>query len=182
MVVSTTSYERLALEDPDGTWELYDGVPVSKPLMTTEHNIAFRLLGAALLSRLDPRVWHVSINSARVHTTSGDHFVPDLTVLPMRLVHDLLARPGTFEVYGDPLPLIVEVWSPLTGNYDIETKLAEYQHRGDLEIWRIHPYERSVTRWVREPNGSYAETFHQGGTVALTALPGVRVDLDALFP
>jgi Uma2 family endonuclease len=77
---------------------------------------------------------------------------------------------------------VVEVWSPTTGNYDLETKLGEYQRRGDREIWLIHPYDRTLTTWRRQPDGSYAESHHDhGGTVQPTALPGVTIDLDALF-
>jgi Uma2 family endonuclease len=73
------------------------------------------------------------------------------------------------------------VWSPSTGDYDVDTKIPVYQRRGDLEIWRIHPYERTVTRWVRQADGSYEETNHDGGIIPLSALSAVTIDLDALF-
>ena len=76
---------------------------------------------------------------------------------------------------------MVEVWSPSTGDYDVDAKLPVYQQRGDREIWRIHPYERTLTSWLRQPDGSYQETLHRGGIVALVALPGVTIDLDELF-
>jgi Uma2 family endonuclease len=77
--------------------------------------------------------------------------------------------------------LVVEVWSPSTGGYDIDAKLPTYRARGDREIWRIHPYERTLTTWRRQPDGSYAETVHRGGTIEPIAVPGVTIDLDALF-
>jgi Uma2 family endonuclease len=77
--------------------------------------------------------------------------------------------------------LVVEVWSRSTGEYDVEEKLAAYQQRGDLEIWRIHPYERTLTAWRRLPDGSYDETIHQEGVVSVAALPGVEINLTALF-
>ena len=79
------------------------------------------------------------------------------------------------------MPLVVEVWSPSTGDYDVETKLQEYQRRGDLEIWRIHPYEQTLTAWRRQPDGSYTETLYRGGRVQPVALPNVTIDLDDLF-
>ena len=85
------------------------------------------------------------------------------------------------EAYTDPLPLVVEVWSPSTGDYDVETKLGEYRRRGDLEIWLLHPYSHSLTAWVRQPDGSYVEVHYTGGTVQPAALPGVTIDLDARF-
>jgi hypothetical protein len=46
-----------------------------------------------------------------------------------------------------------------------ETKLREYKGRGDQEIWRIHPHERTLTAWRRQPDGSCSETVYRTGTV-----------------
>ena len=75
----------------------------------------------------------------------------------------------------------MEVWPPSTGQCDLETKVPEYQFRGDQEIWRIHPIEREVTVWRRASDGSYTESKYSTGTVALESLPGVTIDLDRLF-
>ena len=80
-----------------------------------------------------------------------------------------------------PLPLVVEVWSPSTGDHDVDTKIPEYQRRGDQEIWRLHPFERTLTMWRRQPDGAYVETTVYGGTVSPTAFPWVTIDLDAVF-
>jgi len=76
---------------------------------------------------------------------------------------------------------VVEVWSPSTGDYDVDAKLPEYHRRGDQEIWRIHPYERMLTAWRRQPDGSYTETVYTGGVVHPLAFPVVAIDLDTLF-
>jgi len=102
-------------------------------------------------------------------------------VFPLELASNLRDRPDVLEAYEAPLPLVVEVWSPSTGNYDIEEKLREYQRRGDLEIWRIHPFERTLIAWRRQPDGSYTESHYAGGTIQPIALPNVTVDLNALF-
>ncbi len=83
--------------------------------------------------------------------------------------------------YSASLPLVVEVWSPSTCDYDVDKKLPEYQRRGDLDVWRIHPYERTLIAWVRQADGSYAENHYRGGIVRPAALLGVAIDLDALF-
>jgi hypothetical protein len=83
----------------------------------------------------------------------------------------------------------VEVWSRPTGAYDFETKLQGYRERGDRENWFIHPYERTLTAWRRQPDGSYAEEIYRGGLVAVAScpqspgvpFPGVMIDLDALL-
>ena len=75
----------------------------------------------------------------------------------------------------------LEVWSPSTGEYDVNAKVPEYQRRGDLEIWRIHPFDRTLIAWRRQPDGSYIESHYAGGTVKPVALPDVTIDLDTLF-
>jgi Uma2 family endonuclease len=86
-----------------------------------------------------------------------------------------------FEVYSQPVPLVVEVWSPSTGEYDVDTKFPEYRLRGDLEIWRLHPDKRTLTTWRRQPDGTYHEELIRGGIVRPMALPGVSINLDELF-
>ena len=117
-----------------------------------------------------------------VRRSSESYYIPDVYVVPLEVVREgRRLKPKALEVYEAPVPLVVEVWSPSTGAYDVESKLPEYQRRGDLEIWRIHPYERTLTAWRRQPDGSYTETLYRGGTVQPVALPGVTIDLDALF-
>jgi Uma2 family endonuclease len=63
----------------------------------------------------------------------------------------------------------------------VRTKLGEYQRRGDGEIWLVHPRERRVTVWRRDPGGAYAETIYTSGAISVTSLPGVTIDLNTLF-
>jgi len=180
MPVSEQVFLRRALEDPSGHWELHCGVMRQKPGMTFEHNdVAWQLLRQLAL-QLDPMAYTVRSNASHLRRSSESYYIPDVSVIPIEQTRD---QRGTrrLEVYRDPLPLVVEVWSPSTGDYDVEVKLGEYRRRGDLEIWRIHPYERTLTAWRRQPDGSYAETLHTGGVVHPVALPGVAIDLAALF-
>jgi Uma2 family endonuclease len=149
--------------------------------MTTEHNHAQRTCGRLLSRQLDPQAFSVGIESGRLRISTGTYYEPDIVVIPMEYVRRLMEQPGTFEVYDDPMPLVVEVWSPSTGEYDVERKLPEYRLRGDREIWRIHPYERTLIAWRRQPDGTYTETLFSEGTVQPIALPGVSIDLAALF-
>jgi len=90
------------------------------------------------------------------------------------------ARGYPLEVYDALLPLVVEVWSAATGDFDVASKVPEYQARGDEEIWRIQPFERTLTSWVRQGDGSYRLVLHPHGSVRATFLPWV-VDLAVLF-
>ena len=181
MPVSEQTYERVALEDPDGQWELVCGRLRSKPLMTTEHYDIMRTLIRLLILQLDEREYTVDKDGPRLRISTGTYYLPDVCVIPRALVRHSLETPGRFEVYAEPMPLVVEVWSPSTGDYDIEEKLREYQWRRDWEIWRIHPVEKTLIRWQLQPDGSYTESLERGGTVQPATLPNVVIDLHSLF-
>ncbi len=175
-------FHRLALRDPDGMWELWDGEPREKPGMSVAHNWVVRLLGRALDRQLDEAAFVVQTNLGRVAATGHNTYVPDVMVVPTALVRRALAEhPEALETYAEPVPFVAEIWSPSTGAYDLRVKLAAYRERGDEEIWRLHPYERTLTRWLRQDDGAYAELVHTAGLIELHALPGVTIDLDALF-
>ena len=59
-----------------------------------------------------------------------------------------------------------------------ESLLAQHP---DAEIWCVHPYDRTVTTWVRLPDGAYQETRYREGSVRPVALPNVTVALADLF-
>ena len=182
MPISEQTYKQVALEDQEGQWELVCGRLRSKPGMTIEHNGAMRTTSRRLNAQLDEREYEVIMDGPRLRVSSGSYYLPDICVLPREFFEKKRREaPRQFEVYDEPMPLVVEVWSPSTGDYDVEEKLREYQRRGDLEIWRIHPYERTLTRWQRLPDGSYRESLVSSGAVQPAALPNVSIDLDALF-
>jgi len=180
MSVSVATYKRVALEDEDETWELICGTLRRKPGMTHAHNSASRWWGFRLQEQLDFGLLEVSHNSARLLTGGGSYYVPDVTIIPHAWVAERL-EDRELEAYEEPVSLVVEVWSKSTGDYDVEEKLVEYQRRGDLEIWRIHPYEKTLTSWVRQEDGSYSERTLTSGVITCAALPGVTIDLDQLF-
>jgi Uma2 family endonuclease len=104
--------------------------------------------------------------------------LPDVYIVPR---HPIVTPLDEFEVFVDPLPFLAEVWSPSTGGYDIDKKLPEYRKSGDREIWRLHPFEKSVTAWRRQSDGDYTETVLTSGIVHLHALPEIRVRIEKLF-
>jgi Uma2 family endonuclease len=180
MPVSEKTFKQVALEDPEGHWELHCGQLTRKPGMSYDHNeVATRLL-VSLVQQLDPSAFGARHNAGHVRRSSESYYIPDVFVFPKRLAEGLRGR-IVLESYTEPLPLVVEVWSPSTGDYDIEVKLLEYQRRGDLEIWRIHPYDRTLTAWRRQSDGSYAESVCKSGVIHPVALPDVTINLDSLF-
>ena len=178
--MSEAAYEQFVLSGPDGVWELHDGRLVEKPGMTWEHGDIASHLGYLLQRQLDRAEYRVS-HEWRVRRPGGTIFVPDLVVVPIAYGEPFRGRPGVLAIFTDPLPLIVEVWSASTGDDDVDGKLPVYRQRGDLEIWRIHPYERTLTAWRRQTDGSYIETVHPEGIMRPAALPDIVIDLAALF-
>ena len=182
MPVSEETYERIALEDPDSKWELHSGELRSKPGMTTQHNDVSRVLAFRLQQQLPLDEYRVAADDARVRFSATRNYIPDVIVIPRAFVDRMKTEQSTrLEVYRDPLPLVVEVWSPSTGKEDLTQKLPGYQQRGDAEIWLLHPRQRMLQAFVRQPDGTYAEHVHHGGIIRAAALPDVRIDLDELF-
>lgn len=182
MVVSQETYERVALEEPHRKWERWPDGLREKPAMTMEHDELARRLVRRLIARLDEREYAVDLGQARLQAPSGATYIPDVSVIPRVLVaRHGRERPRRLEVYTAPLPLVAEVWSPTTGDYDVTVKLQEYQRRGDAEIWLLHPYETRLVVWQRQPDGTYVEATYREGVIQPAALPGVRIDVGELF-
>jgi Uma2 family endonuclease len=179
--ISEQEYRELALHDSDRLWELWDGVPREKPLMSMKHEDVASYLGAALIVQLDRRLYRVNINGGRARLSARSYYIPDVVVIPAAYKTPFEDDPRAFNAFAEPLPLIAEVWSPSTGDYDVATKLQSYRERGDAEIWFIHPYERTLTAWRRQPDGSYAEETYRGGIVPIASPPGVVIDFEALL-
>ena len=180
MAVSAATFERLALEDEDSQWEMVCGRPRRKPAMSYPHNFAGTELGYVVRGLLDRTRFQVRINAGHAKRGDANYFIPDVMVLP----YDYTVKfhgSRALETYDAPLPFVAEVWSPSTGEYDVDEKIPEYMRRGDLEIWRVHPFEETVTAWRRQLDGTYNETLYTTGVVPLESLPGVSVVLESLF-
>ena len=149
--------------------------------MTAEHNHVLWKLAFNLGLQLDENQYEIRMSVGHVRRSAENYYIPDVFVIPVDLFRPLRGLCNVLEAYSAPLPLVVEVWSPSTGDYDGDSKLPEYKRRGDLEIWRIHPFDRTLIAWSRQPDGSYTESHFSGGIVQPIALPGVSINLDTLF-
>src|ERR1700726_3746567 len=92
MPVSEETDGGVALEDPEGQWELSCGRLRSKPGMATEHNYAQYELADCLGRQLDHAVYIVSQNAARLRISTGSFYIPDLCVVPRDAQRRLLAE------------------------------------------------------------------------------------------
>ena len=178
--MSEEAYEQFVLSGIDGARELHDGRLVEKPGMTWRYGRIAAWLSHLLQNQLDRRAFEVRINEGRVRNPADTIYIPDILVVPTSFGDEFLDE-LSLAIFSGPLPLVVEVWSPSTGDYDVDAKLPAYQQRGDLEIWRVHPCERTLTAWQRQPDGRYVEFIHREGMVRPQSLPEVAIDLAALF-
>jgi Uma2 family endonuclease len=179
-LATALDFERWVLDHPGKTWELHRGQIREKPQMVLGHELAQDGLFYQLVAQLDSEEYRIRTGFGRV-ASSTSFYIPDLFILPTAHLAAFAGQEATFHAYREPLPLVVEIWSPSTGSYDIDKKLPEYRARGDQEIWRLHPFERTVKAWRRRPDGEYDVVEFTGGIVELHAIPGIRVDLDGLF-
>jgi Uma2 family endonuclease len=180
-IIDEEAYRTLALDEPDRKWELRDGHLREKPPMTAAHNWVGLKIGHQLMSQLDWSAYQVRVDAGRVHRPAATFFIPDVFVVPTALVRPLYDQPDILEVYDQPLPLVVEVWSRSTGDYDVTEKLSVYKQRGDREIWLVHPYEGTLTSWRRQPNGGYDEQIFAEGVARPLEFPDAVIDLSQLF-
>jgi Uma2 family endonuclease len=181
MPMTEELYRQVVLADPEGRWEMHRGRLREKPPMSAEHGHVLDELAASLYAQIDRRRFRIRIDHGRLARTDESHYIPDLYVIEADRVSAARRRADPLETYRDPLPLVVEIWSPSTGVYDVDEKIPEYQRRGDLEIWCFHPIERTLRGWRRQPDGSCQEFVQAHGTVKPIALPDVTIDLDMLF-
>lgn len=181
--ISEELYQFLALVDHAARWELQYGRLRAKPAGTWQYTSVLSELLFSIRSQLNRREYSYRMNAGRVRRTSQHYYIPDAMFIPRRLTEVLRAAPGSFEVYDDPLPLIVDVWSDPIPEYDWfpEERIRQFKLRGDLEIWLVHPYEHWLSAWRRQADGTYTETRYDGGVVRPASLPGVAIDLDELF-
>jgi Uma2 family endonuclease len=180
-LMTEQEYREFALGDGSGNWELVDGYLREKPGMSAAHGDVIDEVATHLRRQLARGEYRVRTNHARLRVSSDTYYVPDVAILPAAAVRAIRDDPRGLDAYSDPLPLVVEVWSPSTGDFDLEVKIPDYRRRGDLEIWFIHPFEHTLTAWRRRPDGSYSETTYHGGIVRLESMPGVEIDLDGVL-
>lgn len=178
--ISNEAYERLALAEPDRRWELRGGILLEKPGMTWEHSAIAPILCAHLVFQVDRSKFQV-LSEPRVRCSTGAILIPGIVVAQVAVGREFQGQPGKLAILSEPLPLVIEVWSLSTGPYGLASKVPEYQRRGDLELWLVHPYERTLTSWRRLANGEYEETTFREGEAHPAALPGVSIELEDLF-
>ena len=146
------------MPDDGHRYELIDGTLLVTPSPARRHQrAAFRL--ARLLD--DAASDDLEVLMAPFDVVLGDDTVlqPDVLVAPRAAFTDR-------DLPGPPL-LAVEVLSPSTRLFDLNTKRARYELAGCPTYWVVDPAEPGLTVWELR-DGRYAETAHASGAEAVT--------------
>src|SRR5690349_4135723 len=99
MPISAATYEQVALEDPEGCWELHCGKLRQKPGRSADHNELMSDLHGLLFQQLDRDVFRVRSNAGRVRRSAQNYYIADVSVIP---ADRMRAQLGTrrLEVYN----------------------------------------------------------------------------------
>jgi len=182
MVMSGPTFEEFVLADPEGrNWELHDGRLHEKPSLSAEHNDAMTYFAVQIMNQLDRSEFRARVNAGYLTWWDTTYLIPDCAVLSTDAEQTQRRGPDWLERYAGPLPLVVEIWSPLDQGLAFDQKLSVYQRRGDREIMCLDPFEGILNAWRRLSDGKYDVGSQRGGTVQPIALPNVTINLDALF-
>ena len=101
--------------------------------------------------------------------------VPDLFFVRRDRLHIV----GPKAIIGAP-DLVVEILSPSTRVRDLGAKMASYARYGVREYWVVDPVARSIAVFVLQGD-HYLELPQEGGIARSTVLPGLEIDVAALF-
>lgn len=113
---------------------------------------------------------------APVDVKLGDQtLIPDLLFIRRDRLHIV----GPKAIEGAP-DLVVEILSPSTQHRDRGRKAEIYARSGVPEYWIVDPQARSVTIFGLRGD-RYEEVWQEGGVARSRVLPGLAVDVAALF-
>src|SRR5262245_11040104 len=128
--MSPEEYEHLALGEAGRGWELVNGRLREKPSMSIAHEFMSYDLAVFLTNHLPRDRYRVHHDSAKLKRADRSYYIPDVAVTSPSGADLLRADPHALNLHVDPVLLVVEVRSPSTGDYDLETKIRAYQDRG----------------------------------------------------
>ncbi len=178
IVTRPLTYDDLAQMPADGNrYEVIDGELVVTPAPVKAHQKLLyritRLIGDYVEERQLGEVYFAPVD---VRFFMTDIVQPDLLFIRRD-------RLGIYEsgsiVEGAP-DLVIEVLSPSTRMVDLVPKAALYARGGVSEYWVADPDEHSLVVYVLR-EGRYEPVPAEAGKVRSFALPGLVVDLGALF-
>lgn len=156
--------------------EFSDGYLEVLPAPSERHQDLVLFLAVLLRAYAQKAGGKAVVAPFRVRLRAGRYREPDVAFL--RGEH--LAR--RHETHWDGADLVVEVLSPDDADRDTRTKRREYADAGISEYWIVDP-EREQLTVLGLDGGRYTEhaVAGRGATVSSPTLPGLELDVTALF-
>jgi Uma2 family endonuclease len=172
------TYDELrALPDLGPFYELIDGVLIVPPSPFALHGLLFQRLFGIIWNYLVPLRLADYLLAAPCDVRLGERLVvqPDIFCIAP-------GGPAVFSagVVAGPPTLIVEILSPSNRRHDLVTKFEIYERAGVAEYWIADARNATLTVYLLV-NGRYVEQVHDGITARSVVLPGLTVDIPALF-
>ena len=109
----------------------------------------------------------------------SDHSVvqPDLLYVSPERRH-ILTNPSLIDGAPD---IVIEILSPSNRAYDEQIKYRLYEQEGVLEYWLVDPERETLTIFTLQDGVFEATTPTDARLVASVVLPGLVIDVAALF-
>ena len=165
-------------EDDENRYELIDGELYMAPAPSWRHQDTVGNIYVALREFVHTDgLGRITMAPIDVYLSDEDVFQPDVVYISIERL-DIIHPNG---VHGAP-DLVVEVLSPGTERRDKTLKSARYAMFDVREYWQADPIAKTIAV-LRARDGVFEHVgvFGEGMTLETPLLPGLRVDVSAVF-
>ncbi len=170
----------------DERWEIIDGVPYNMTAApSTKHQTVLGELFFQIRSFLtDDAICRVFIAPFDVRLPEK-HEADESIINVVQPDIAVICDPSKIDEKGcrGAPDWIIEVLSPFTSSKDHIAKRLLYERMGVREYWLAHPFDEMVTLFILGADGKFKPpTFREGkGSIDVSVLPGLTLDLDVVF-
>ena len=176
--VRLTVRDYLDIPDDENRYELIDGEIHMAPAPSYEHQESTLNLAAFLRDFVRANgLGRVVASPIDLYLSDGDVLQPDIAFISNERLH-IIHSDG---LHGAP-NLIIEVLSPGTERIDRTLKSERYERFDVQEYWLADPIAKTILVF-RARDGAFERIgeFTEGMTLETPLLPGLRVDVSAMF-
>jgi Uma2 family endonuclease len=180
------TYREYAQWPPDERWELIDGVAYAMTAPNKAHQRVLRELTLEIGNQLRGKKCELFVApfDVRLSDESDQDADDAYTVVQPDLM--VVCDPDkTDEKGGRAAPeFVIEILSPSTARHDRTRKAELYERHGVREYWIVDPASRCVEVRLLGPEGKWAQAqrYAESEAIPSAAVPGLSVDLGAVFP
>lgn len=160
-------------------FQLINGDLIMSPAPTSYHQILLARLFKAVDAFLEKNNNQGICLFSPVDVVLNDENIvqPDLIYISAKRKPELLQA----RIMGAP-DLVIEILSPSTALYDLRQKKDNYERFGVKEYLIVDPVSHNADLYVLiDEEFQLHQKQKQNGTISLTTLPGLQIDLQKLF-